>query len=406
MEERIERKRLGQPQTAPKTPVLEREPAFFLGGTSAHSVFGVAIKPCGDVLVSFVWFCSFPPIRTIGRRNQLDFNGARYYAIVMLNWKRCFRKRTRASLVGAMVALVGLLSGATASQINWRSLANLVNVTSIGAPLTGEFLFELGTFKNGFEPTAQNTAEWAAHWYSVGRSAYRESTHLFSGSFTVTSNAAPLTLGGKAYIWGYNAGASTLEWILIRKTDWTWPAPSALALPRSWIVSGEMEAVLGSVSAVTGEYLRTAAVSGGALVPIPIWRPTEWLQEAFTTEQQAIPAISAWENDPDGDSMSNQVEYLMGTMPMVRDVNLPLEMLPIDDGEGTYRLRLTRQSDRLGELFVEASRDARNWGQANSGYGLRETLNTMHFQELILTSSAPSPTFFRVTARWIEALEP
>ena len=56
------------------------------------------------------------------------------------------------------------LSSALASQVLWGSARLATNYLSEGAPQTLDegFTFQLGSFSEGFSPSAENTASWLA----------------------------------------------------------------------------------------------------------------------------------------------------------------------------------------------------------------------------------------------------
>lgn len=129
---------------------------------------------------------------------------------------------------------------------------------STGNPLDETFVFELGSFDNGFSPTVSNTAEWATNWKVFDAASYSEGTYdPVTGYVTDTadmnpsgfsnspqSSSATFSFAGlQGYLWVKNSNSPVqgTEWALVRAGSWTFPAadpeccPSAL--PVKWSVS-------------------------------------------------------------------------------------------------------------------------------------------------------------------------
>lgn len=190
--------------------------------------------------------------------------------------------------VGAAVVMVAMKLHA-AITINFSSPAFGVNQQSDGSLLDSSFTFELGTFDNGFVPTAANTDNWLANWTPVvdsGGTPVPEATTPygtittifgptdgFGSSVDLDHNNSPFEINQQGYIWGYNSQTGASEWVLMTNTTptdaWTYGDASGLAFTETWTV-GTSQAVLGDVNFDDGSTfvsLRTAAVS--APVPEP-----------------------------------------------------------------------------------------------------------------------------------------
>lgn len=305
------------------------------------------------------------------------------------------------SLFLVIAVLVFLVGTAAARQINWRSITGKENVTSEGSALTSGFVFELGCFDSGFTPTALNTSDWASHWASIDRTPYRESDAAFSTAYVVSSGLPPTTAGKKAYIWGYNTDGIADEWILVRKSNWTWPSPSASSLPLTWVItSSSLDVVVGAVGA-SGEstYITTARVNGSS----PVILPTEWLQQYFSTSDSLDPSVSGWEGDPDHDGLSNEIEYALGMDPTVAtffEDHLMFEWLD----SNRIKVTLMRDNSRPAEVGIEYSNNLSLWtgqGSLNAGGYVKDDLNSQVLERDVTNVERH---FYRVQLRWLVTL--
>ena len=86
-----------------------------------------------------------------------------------------------ATVVGAL-SVVGI---GNAGQIVWSSERMARNLDSAGREIGDAFRFELGCFKDGFAPSATNTADWASHWIGVGEAPYKNASGSFAASTIV-----------------------------------------------------------------------------------------------------------------------------------------------------------------------------------------------------------------------------
>lgn len=287
------------------------------------------------------------------------------------------------------------LTLANAGQINWRGLANRDHQSSGGLPLTGNVVFELGAFSDGFIPTADNTTSWAEHWSPIDRTFYQASRQLFASTTVVSSNAAPFSIGQDAYIWGYQIDSDASEWILLRKPDWTWPSPNPSALPLSWIVSTTgTEQVLGSING--DAYLKTASVDAQA--PLPSLSPDSWRTQHFSPTELDDSEIGSWDADPDGDGLPNQLEYVYACDPR-QESQAPLP-LAINALSNTATLTLTRPSNRLASYTIEFSQDRTNWSPIDQRASIRilDGLRSAHFT---ISTEGLSYEFYRCQVAWL-----
>ncbi len=244
-----------------------------------------------------------------------------------------------------------------AETIRWFSDPGRTNLASTGEPMDGGFRFELGVFAGGFVPTEENVAQWAAHWSAVRRTDYNAQTKLYDSQVTVVSNAAPFTVGAKAYVWGFRGGPEAGEWILFRATSWTWPASNPFnPLGPEWNVADAGEVILGEVDADGSPFLMKSAAVVQALPPATSWG--QWQASELAGESRNGP-----EDDPDGDGVKNVLEYVFGTDPRNPDT-LPKPVVSIfEAGEGRHlAITIPRRKDRpSASLVVEVSEDLDIW---------------------------------------------
>ena len=264
-----------------------------------------------------------------------------------------------------MVLLWATTSSLEAVDINWSSPIAATNYFSDGkTPVTGEIVFELGTFQSGFEPNDENLADWADHWVALDRDAYNASSRFFTSKASLSDNSRPFSAGGSAYIWGFNLDAPG-EWILITNPGWVWPvAISGIQPPLTWSVSaGQTTAILGEING-EGFLMKTAPV--GSASPPPVW-PEAWRQQHFSAAERADPLISGWEADPDGDAASTILELAAGTDP--RDpASAPVITTGIRFGSlgepDSLWVRLARSNRALIDHRAEGSFDLTSWSEA------------------------------------------
>ena len=289
---------------------------------------------------------------------------------------------------------VGVCSG---TEIHWFSELNRTNLTSTGTAMDGGFRFELGVFANGFVPTAANVAGWVANWRpatstggNVARLVYQSGTSRFDGVFEVDSNAAPFTAGVAAYVWGFRGWAGPSEWVLFRHTSWTWPQaalPGPPGFPLEWEAK-DATAVVGSINAAGSPFLmQSAAVSQAS-------PPTTWAQ--WQAENLAGVSLDGPDDDPDGDGVTNLMEYVFGLPP--GQAGAP-SLTPASFVGGYLQLSVPRRPDHTSALLtVEVSPDLVNW-DSGPGYTV-EVSNTIAALVVRDATAAPVPgkRFMRLRA--------
>jgi hypothetical protein len=250
------------------------------------------------------------------------------------------------------LTVVWLLSGlALAETINWDSPPQKTNLTSDGSPMDATYQFQLGVFSGGFVPTASNACDWATYWTPADSSGYNPASNAksYGSDLVVLGNAAPFTVGAKAYVWGRSAGTGHDEWILFRSSDWTWPAPNPMnPFGLDWSAADANEVVLGSVNGSGNPFLmKSEAVRSYA----------QWRDGALVGETSNAPG-----DDPDHDGVSNLLEFLFGTPPTQPGAPpvTPVDFVSVS-GQSHLRISIPRLRDRLASVTVEVSSDLVIW---------------------------------------------
>lgn len=122
---------------------------------------------------------------------------------------------------------------AHAQQLNWGMEILGAVTDSNGVEVDNSFVFELGSFFNGFTPTSNNVEQWLSNWEVFDSTTYDTDFSYFAGDVYVeagvtSSNptASQLSFSGlDAYIWVRKGDIPIegAEWLLTRATDWTFP---------------------------------------------------------------------------------------------------------------------------------------------------------------------------------------
>lgn len=235
-----------------------------------------------------------------------------------------------------------------AETIKWFSPAAATNLTSSGAAMSAAFNFELGVFSGSFVPTAANAAQWASNWVPAQRVAYNGANKRFDGQFTVVSNNAPFTTGKAAYVWGFQTGATSSEWILFRSPDWTWPAPNPMnPFGLDWDAA-TATALIGSIDADGSPFLMKSA-------NVTTWQ--QWRDAELTGEP-----LNAPNDDPDQDGRTNLLEFVLGTPPKQAGAPSATSVEIVTSNSQMFlQITLPRRLDHLATLTVQVSPDLTSW---------------------------------------------
>lgn len=293
-----------------------------------------------------------------------------------------------------LLCLVAWLAGTDcrAETIAWYSVAGNTNLTSAGGPMSAGFSFELGVFNGSFVPTAANVAQWAANWVPAQRVAYNGPNQRFDGQFTVEDNTPPFTVGKAAYIWGFQGGASSSEWILFRNSAWTWPAPAFPPSPfgLDWNAA-TATAIVGSIDADGSPFLmKSAAVTAAS-------PPTTWDQWSVT---ELAGVANGPNDDPDHDGLSNLLEFVFGSPPKQADAPpaTPVEIVTVASQE-FLQITLPRRMDRLATLAVQVSSDLTSWSSGPAAtVVISDTPASLVVRDLTPLGSGAPKRFMRLKA--------
>ncbi len=282
-----------------------------------------------------------------------------------------------------------LMAGVQAKTINWYSTTQKVNLASNGQNMDGSFQFQLGAFNSGFVPTVGNISQWASNWVSADTGTYNpnQSATSFDENFTVTGNAAPFTIGASAYVWGRSTGTTKDEWILFRKSTWTWPAPSPMdPFESSWNAATADQVILGSINSSGTPFLMKSAA---------IFSYPQWVAAQLTNEPR-----NAANQDPDHDGVSNLMEFVFGTLPLVPNAATPMPLSLVDDsGQKFLQISIARRTDHPATLVVEVSSDLSQWHSgAEHTVTMEDSATALVIRDLTPYNPANPKRFMRLKA--------
>lgn len=144
-------------------------------------------------------------------------------------------------------------------QIAWASDAFATNlmadgsITFGGAPMT--IHFELGTFKQGFDPTTSPVSEWAGNWIVLQGTMYDPVENQVIQTATLPDNSSPFFEDSPAFIWGFttkDASSGTAEWIVLSADNWKWPSTTNPGTETFSVSDADLpsEVLFGSVNGV------------------------------------------------------------------------------------------------------------------------------------------------------------
>jgi hypothetical protein len=271
------------------------------------------------------------------------------------------------------LALILGLSTASAASLHWFSALDQLNFDADNGPMDKGFRFELGVFRDGFEPTAANRGQWSAHWVSAQREIYNEGNRWYSGFLVVDENEVPFHAGAEAWVWGFSGDASSGDWILFRSADWRWPqADPKNPLVRHWNAKDADTVLIGSVAQTGPKLLQAASVA--AAVP-PSTSFGQWARE----------------NNKPGHARE-VVEFATGgDHPPMRLSRSHASQIP-----GVTEIRISRLADRtLSRVELEVSEDLKQWRPYQAYARFKEATATELIFEVDADTGDRPQLFFR-----------
>lgn len=219
-----------------------------------------------------------------------------------------------------------------ADQLNWSlPLWGGHRLSDGTTPVPAGTVFQLGVFVDSFVPGAGNETGWAANWRAADFTPYEMDLAGFGGNYVPGENSAPFTVGRQMYVWGVfiKPDGSSEQWL---GTAATWTVPSAANQPGS-VTSIDIDdattILLGSANSGAGSIQLAAVTAGGQL---PLIDGEAWRQNYFAAVEIAHASVGAWDADPDGDGLTNALEFLMGTQPRDGASRGSVELVPHTGG--------------------------------------------------------------------------
>jgi len=226
-----------------------------------------------------------------------------------------------------------LIGNIHATSIIWTNTVFRTNVESDGETnFTDDWIFELGTFitlpsdTEEFIPTEANRSEWATHWARLDTTSYNTNVGLnfYTNNTNLESNDPPFVVGARAYVWGYSSSSINAEWILLTDEDWLYPEVVSIdGVPSLETTNFDLRFDSGSI-AITGAIdpngptlesssdptailMQSAPASGNTS---PADRSfIDWSEQNFSFLELSNQQISGPLADPDGNGLSNLIEY-------------------------------------------------------------------------------------------------
>ncbi len=147
-------------------------------------------------------------------------------------------------------------------QFGWASEAFATNLRADGMltfeEAEEEILFQLGAFRDGFNPATSDPSQWQDHWVVLQTATYDPFDQQVIATATLTGNEEPFFAGGQIWVWAFNSieYAEDSEWLLVAPTGWHWPDVSSV-LPVTYSLSDALpeDAVFGAING-SGFHLR------------------------------------------------------------------------------------------------------------------------------------------------------
>ncbi len=140
-------------------------------------------------------------------------------------------------------------------QFGWASEAFATNLRADGMltfeEAEEEIRFQLGAFREGFNPAEYDPSEWQDHWIVLQTAVYDPFDQQVIATATLTDNEEPFLAGGQIWVWAFNSieYAEDSEWLLVAPTGWHWPDVSSV-LPVTYSLADALpdDAVFGAIN--------------------------------------------------------------------------------------------------------------------------------------------------------------
>jgi hypothetical protein len=194
---------------------------------------------------------------------------------------------------------------------------------------------------------------------------YNAATKRYAGAHSPDDNVSPFTIGKPVHVWGFRGDATAAEWILFRAPSWVFPDANPPVPPPAnayeWYANAPgLVVVIGSIQSSGSPSLMRSASVTGALPP-----PTSWDQ--WRTEMLAGVPLNGELDDPDGDGVSNLIEFTFGLNPRLPGpppaMPLTLERVTNQD---YLQIRVPRRKDHPVTLSVQVSSNLANWDEGSA----------------------------------------
>lgn len=177
-----------------------------------------------------------------------------------------------ALLAAAFLVVTG--SRSLAQTLDWGSEVFSDLADSEGNPLDSMFVFELGSFVNGFVPDETNVHSWISNWrvfdsasFDGGLGYFTSTVQMNDDGTSSNPTASAINFQGlSAYLWIRNDDDAVegSEWLLTRSDSWTFPGADPGCCdnetPLQWSVSdldGGDTPIWGSQGGVEGSGFHT-----------------------------------------------------------------------------------------------------------------------------------------------------
>ena len=234
----------------------------------------------------------------------------------------------------------------------WGSKGFVTNADSRNRAWTPDFTMSLGVFKTGFKPTFENREHWCANWTQLSVAVYDPEESRFAGTVDL-SKPLPVLADPQVYIWAKNGEDLTQgpEWLLLTRSEWKWPSASSNSNPAiTWTTDDSVSLILGQAGQ-QGHHLTTTRVA-----PEPVSQ-AQWLARYLGN----TPSLSTPEADPDGDGLSNQLEYFLGSNPNDGSSRI---FPTLENHNDATQLTLQRNPYASSDFVVECSSNLLSWSKA------------------------------------------